>query len=401
MIMTYTIHSVLLERFENKLKSFQRKFAKYGDGKLVYSVSEPYIYEFDEEQEGSIKDFDGREVIDITVEGEYKINEYEFVAALQFDNESGRNIVNGGNIPEEFLTRCACDHCKTSRARSRTVVLRKGDEYIQVGNSCVKDYLGVNIERYASYLSFWRDLEDMEEDNKIMIVSARPAFSVEDVLLETAWRVAKSGYVSKEKAWEWEVDATSSAVWNALHSHMNHEYTDEHSAAVAAVVEFVNNQEEDFGYVSNLKSLINNKYVTNKNFGLLVSAFGYYAAEMRKVEREKAEQVTANSKWVGKVGDKLKFVARPVLIYSMETQWGYSYLYRFVQDGNELIWKTGTWLDTDIEYEVSGTIKAHNEYRGKKQTELTRCRVKEMARKFEEKKADTTVPETPEWWNMI
>ena len=399
--MTYTIHSMLLERFENKLKTFQRKFAKYGDGKLVYSVSEPYIYEFDADVDGSIEAFDGREVIDITVEGEYKIKEYEFVAALQFDNESGRNIVNGGNIPEELLTRCACDHCNTSRARIRTVVLRKGDEYIQVGNSCVKDYLGVNIERYASYLSFWRDLEDMEEDNKMMIVSARPAYSVEDVLLETAWRVAKSGYVSKEKAWEWEVDATSSAVWNALHSHMNHKYTDEHRSAVAAVVEFVNNQEEDFGYVSNLKSLINNKYVTNKNFGLLVSSFGYYAAEMRKVEREKADQVTANSEWVGKVGDKLKFVACPVLIYSMETQWGYSYLYRFVQDGNELIWKTGTWLDTDIEYEVSGTIKAHNEYRGKKQTELTRCRVKEMARKFEEKKVDTTVPETPEWWNMI
>ena len=399
--MTYTIHSMLLERFENKLKSFQRKFAKYGDGKLVYSVSDPYIYQFDEEVEGSIKDFDGREVIDITVEGEYKINDYEFVAALQFDSESGRNIVNGNNVPEEFLTRCACDHCKTNRARIRTVILRKGDEYIQVGNSCVKDYLGVNIERYASYLSFWQDLEELEEDNKMMIVSARPAYLVEDVLLETAWRVAKSGYVSKEKAWEWEVDATSSAVWNALHSHTNHEYTDEHRAAVAAVVEFVNSQDEDFGYVSNLKSLINNKYVTNKNFGLLVSSFGYYAAEMRKLEREKAEQVTANSQWIKSVGEKIKFVAQPTLIFSMETQWGYSYLYRFILDGNELIWKTGTWLDTDIEYEVSGTIKAHNEYRGKKQTELTRCRVKEIARKFKEEKVDTTVSETPDWWNMI
>lgn len=398
--MTYTIHSVLLERFENKLKSFQRKFTKYGDGKLTYSVSDPYIYEFNEEVEGSIKDFDGREVIDITVEGEYKINDYEFVASLQFDAESGRNIVNGNSVPERFLTRCACDHCKTTRARVRTVILRKGDEYIQVGNSCVKDYLGVNIERYASYLSFWNDLEELEEDNKMMIVSARPAYLVEDVLLETAWRVAKSGYVSKEKAWEWEVDATSSAVWNALHSHINHEYTSEHRSAVAAVVEFVNSQDEDFSYVSNLKSLLNNKYVTNKNFGLLVSSFGYYAAEMRKLEREKAEQVTANSQWVKSVGEKIKFVAQPALIFSMETQWGYSYMYRFSLDGNELIWKTGTWLDTDIEYEVSGTIKAHNEYRGKKQTELTRCRVKEMARRFQEEVTNTAT-ETPEWWNMI
>lgn len=379
--MTYTIHSVLLERFENRLKSFQRKFSKYGDGKLVYTVSDPYIYEFDAEQEGSIADFEGREVIDVTVEGEYKIYDYEFVAALQFDSESGRNIVNGGNIPEKFLTRCACDHCKTNRARVRTVILRKGEEYIQVGNSCVKDYLGVDIERYASYLSFWRNLEDLVEENKMMIVSARPAYLVEDVLLETARRVAKSGYVSKEKAWEWEVESTSSSVWNALHNHLKHEYLEEHRAAVAAVIEFVNSQQEDFGYVSNLKSLINNKYVTSKNFGLLVSSFGYYAAEMRKLAREEADRVTANSQWIKSIGDKLKFIAQPTLIYSAETQWGYSYMYRFILDGNELIWKTGTWLDTDIEYEVSGTIKAHNEYRGKKQTELTRCRVKEIARR--------------------
>lgn len=379
--MTYTIHSLLRERFEGRLKSFQRKFSKYGDGQLTYSVSDPYIYEFDDEKEGSIAALDGREVIDITVEGEYKINGYEFVAALQFDKESGRNIVNGGNVPEQFLTRCACDHCKTSRARVRTVILSDGKEFIQVGNSCVKDYLGVNIERYASYLSFWRDLEEMEEAGRELITSARPAYLVEDVLTETAWRVAKSGYISKDKAWELEVDATSSAVWTALHSSQKHEYTEDHMAAVKAVVEFVNAQEDDGGYVSNLKSLVNNKYVTNKNFGLLVSSFGYHAAAMRRLEREKAEQVTANSEWVQNVGEKIKFVAQPSLIYSGETQWGYTYMYRFILDGNELVWRTGTWLDTDLEYQISGTIKAHSEYRGKKQTELTRCRAKEIARR--------------------
>lgn len=400
--MTYTIHSMLLERFENKLKSFQRKFAKYGDGNLTYTVSDPYIYEFDSEVDGSVESFNGHEVIDISVEGEYKIKDYEFVASLEFDNESGRNIVSGGAIPEQFLTRCACDHCKTNRSRVRTIILRKDNEYIQVGNSCVKDYLGVNIERYASYLSFWRDIEELAEDNKVMITSARPAYLVEDVLLETAWRVARCGYVSKERAWEMGVDATSSAVWNALHSNIHHDYTTEHHQAAKAVTTFVNNQEEDFGYISNLKSLINNKYVTNKNFGLLVSSFGYYAAELRKLEREKAEKVTVNSKWIKSVGDKIKFVAQPTQIYSMETQWGYSYMYRFVLDGNELIWKTGTWLDTDIEYEVSGTIKAHNEYRGKKQTELTRCRVREIARRFNQEDNSTGCSQgVPEWWNMI
>ena len=395
--MTYIIHSMLLEKFENRLKSFQKKFDRYGDGTLNYSVSEPFIYEYNSEDVDSIQEFDSKEVVKITVDGEYKIQDYEFVASLEYDSESGRNIILGQNIPEKFLTRCECDHCKTKRNRTRTIILRKGDEFVQVGNSCVKDYLGVNIERYASYLSFWKELEDIEFDNRIMITSERPAYLVEDVLLESAFQVSKSGYISKERAWESETEATSTRVWSSLHSTVKHDYTEEHKELVKSVIKLVNNKEDDLGYVTNLKSLINNKYVTNRNFGILVSSFGFYAAELRKKQREAADQLTANSDWLLSIGDKIKFVAKPTQIYSMETQWGYSYIYRFVLDGNEIIWKTSTWLDDNIEYEVSGTVKAHNEYRGKKQTELTRCRVKEIARRFE----DTTTSGTPDWWNMI
>lgn len=377
--MTYTIHSMLLERFENKLKSFQRKFDKYGDGSLVYTVSEPYIYEYNSEDEASIPAFDCHEVIDVTVSGEYKIQDYTFVAALEFDSESGRNIISGEAVPEKFLTRCECDHCKTARRRVRTIILRNGDNYIQVGNSCVKDYLGVNIERYASYLSFWRELESLELDNRVMITSARPAYLVEDVLLETAKIVERSGYISRDKAWELEKDPTSSVVWNAIHSTTKREYTDSHQDAVQAVKEMVSQKEDDFGYVTNLKTLLNNKYVTGKNFGLVVSSFGFYLAELAKQAREKIENITANSSWIGTVGDKLKFNAIPECIFSCESQWGYSYIYRFILNGNEVIWRTGTWLDTSMEYEFTGTIKAHNEYRGKKQTELTRCRNKPLA----------------------
>lgn len=377
--MTYTIHAMLLDRFENKLKSFQRKFEKYGDGNLEYSVSEPYIYEFNEDDINSVKSFDGREVIDITVAGEYRINNYEFIASLQFDSESGRNIISGSAIPELYLTRCECDHCRTTRARTKTIILRKGDEYIQVGNSCVKDYLGVNIERYASYLSFWRDLDEMEENNQVMITSARPAYIVQDILLETARIVEKTGYISRERAWELEKDPTSSIVWHSVQSTTKHEYTAAHREAVTNVRAMVASKEDDFGYVTNLKTLLNNKYVVGKNLGLVVSSFGFYAAELARMEREKVAAITAHSEWIGTIGDKLKFVAVPECIFSCESQWGYSYIYRFILNGNEVIWRTGTGLDTSMEYEFTGTIKAHNEYRGKKQTELTRCRNKPLA----------------------
>jgi len=57
--------------------------------------------------------------------------------------------------------------------------------------------------------------------------------------------------------------------------------------------------------------------------------------------------------------------------------WFTTFLYEFTtEDGNILIWKTSKWLDDEKEFKtVSGTVKAHNEFRGVKQTELTRCKV--------------------------
>lgn len=46
------------------------------------------------------------------------------------------------------------------------------------------------------------------------------------------------------------------------------------------------------------------------------------------------------------------------------------------EDGNILIWKTGKWFGDDFDVTtITGTVKAHNEFRGVKQTELTRCKL--------------------------
>ena len=63
------------------------------------------------------------------------------------------------------------------------------------------------------------------------------------------------------------------------------------------------------------------------------------------------------------------------------------------ENGNVYTWKTsgGIYCDESIdEVELKGTVKAHNEYRGVKQTELTRCKPTYIIRKSEnaEKRAE-------------
>lgn len=65
-----------------------------------------------------------------------------------------------------------------------------------------------------------------------------------------------------------------------------------------------------------------------------------------------------------------------------DTQWGSTALYAFTDsEGHHFIWKTASWPDSMTKVNegdsivLKGTIKEHNEYKGCKQTVLTRCKI--------------------------
>ena len=122
--------------------------------------------------------------------------------------------------------------------------------------------------------------------------------------------------------------------------------------------------------------------------------YGYYGATLKPEKREEfkalhkpvkvVKELTEeekNSQFVGKVGDRLRQV--PAIFKGMryvESQWGGSYIYTFVAEGNILIWftqsETGMNIEPESEILLSGTVKDHKEYNGINQTYLSRCIIK-------------------------
>lgn len=101
----------------------------------------------------------------------------------------------------------------------------------------------------------------------------------------------------------------------------------------------------------------------------------------------------AESEYIGQVGDKIQMTVTYKKSFSYETHFTYhgetNYIHQFeTEDGNIIVWKTANVIDTLDEdgcykpiptgskVTVKGSIKAHEEYKGKKQTILTRCKVK-------------------------
>lgn len=85
------------------------------------------------------------------------------------------------------------------------------------------------------------------------------------------------------------------------------------------------------------------------------------------------------SQHVGEVGDRLRNMKGAfVSAKYFEGNWGGSFVYTFKVDDNVFTWFTQKTLDFEEndEIELTGTVKAHTEYNGVLQTQLSRCIVK-------------------------
>lgn len=97
-------------------------------------------------------------------------------------------------------------------------------------------------------------------------------------------------------------------------------------------------------------------------------------------QRERAATREA-SQHVGAVGERLDLTASVEAVIDLgKGQWGRTTLVKFIDDaGNVLVWFASGHAPVEKGERVAlrGTVKAHNERDGVKQTQLTRCKVKE------------------------
>lgn len=166
-------------------------------------------------------------------------------------------------------------------------------------------------------------------------------------------------------------------------------------------------------YLFNLRQIIDAGYCTLRHFGSLASLIPSY----RKSEYKKLIDLKNSDKkvsdHVGNVGDKISVKVTYMNTYTYDNQFGSSHIHLFIDDnGNIFKWSTGTglkftvkddhanytqWytLDNGVTVQLVGKIKSHDEYNGKKQTVLTRCKY-EVLNSIER---DKIIAEIDEYYN--
>lgn len=103
----------------------------------------------------------------------------------------------------------------------------------------------------------------------------------------------------------------------------------------------------------------------------------HYSDKVRRAEDE-LKASTSTSEWLGQEKEKISAVVTLKNWHHFETMYGVSTIYTFEDEkGNVLVWKTGSCIEQQKgdKLTLSGTIKELSEYKGIKQTVLTRCKI--------------------------
>ena len=95
----------------------------------------------------------------------------------------------------------------------------------------------------------------------------------------------------------------------------------------------------------------------------------------KAVNALKYKNVESVSEYVGEIGDREIFELTIQKAIGLDGMYGHSTMH-IMEDtvGNVFVWNTASkTLEVGKTYKMKGTVKDHREYRGVKQTVLTRC----------------------------
>lgn len=400
--MEYLIYEGNMERLQKKIKRIENKCKKYGNTEFKFEIKGEQYKEHKVDGEC----FNNKYYL-VEVEGIAKVNDWIFVATIQHKDSGNiiRQFKIDIEIPEIYRsTDSICEHCNTKRVRKDTYLIfnEVTKEFKQVGKSCLNDFTnGLSAENVAQYISWF---DEVIEGQEVMPLNSKKYYSVELIILNAIETIKHYGFISKTMAMESNdrfIKTTTERVMEFMFPsyYMNRNEilkemekinynaeSKENKAELDKMLEWLNKADNSSQYIYNLKTTVADGYCEFRDFGLLMSLpsayFKAFEREqdrlLREQKRAEKQQLNANKQHIGIVGERLDIdISSVECVTSFPTDYGLMMIYRFeTVSGCVLIWKTSKYIEhIDKVKKIKATIKAHNEYKEEKQTEISRVKI--------------------------
>jgi hypothetical protein len=406
---TYNIKAIIFPALEEKIGKLNRKAARLHVPAITLVVEKEF-FEERKDPENPKGPKIREKYYTVKVEGQApQVRGYKFMATIE--HKEGGNIIRTvpgeENNPEirNFYEAHPdyCDHCHKVRRRNDTFIIKNIEtgQLRQIGRNCLADFLGgMDPKQILWYFSLRTMIgrvvgEASEESGRFgraeLIVDTATVLNIAAKLIQ------EFGYTKRadEEFGRW---STSSMVRFAIFDRLPKDPseqqikvkdiatsiagrgpTPETQQLVNDAVNWFNSlpdeEKQNSEFYHNIDVLLNSKDVSPRDIGYVVALFpAYYRAQGVKRERE-----SKSNEWIGIVGNKLAPTkVKCTNVQKIQTDFGTTEITRMEDEkGNSLVWFNSGHaygLADGEEATIEGTIKKHDEYKGRKQTILTRVR---------------------------
>lgn len=325
----------------------------------------------------------------VSIEGEApKYNGWTLLAALDFDPDAGlivRTAPGIESVDRSMVKEGHCAHCQQARRRVKSYLVRSdAGQVLQVGSTCLKDFLG-----WSGSVSFLSPADMSDDMDEIMSMGGGwRTYSVESVLA-AAWVAIKAhGFVRTSDYVGTPTRDTVGMILSPGSSKENELVRRDYEPFLADALPMANEIKAfvlsdafsgDSEYVRNLKALCAPEYVSAKYLGIMVSAPQAMAKAQERTLIKKREANEIVNEHVGAVGDKLERNVKITAVRWIASDYGSTTLYTMTDDKG-YVFKWFASRDalgeepTDDFQMIRGTVKAHDVFNGQKSTVLTRVK---------------------------
>ena len=416
--MTYKVHESNMDAFLGKVSEINRRLGKHGCPRISYEIAD----------ESTVGDNNEYKVYTINVSSSFDSPtlsghtvRFEGVVSCVDMNDNDRifskSLSDRHLVP--YLKDCVCDECHRKMPRSKYFIFSKAskenpssrEDLVVLGSSCAKNWFPFDMDFWLSgYSQALSDFGMLDEDTGSLSYKSRCEL-LYDLFKGTRavsdnFRVYQKDGVTRGDALAWIKDTKL----DKYHTFKDKYPTPVNPVPFSDMTEWLKEafDKDDLVYDFDLnarsaffkthedgtRSL--RTYIEDKFIGIAV--YGFFSAmkthkknEEKKEEKRKRDEKNASTEWFGTVGEKFDTRAVFERMIGFETAYGFSYILLFRDSMNHVLkWSTNKdiWLSKDesgadiwhdfeegCEYNIRGTIKAHDLYNGTKQTCVTRCKV--------------------------
>lgn len=285
------------------------------------------------------------------------------------------------------FTDSVCEHCGKNRNRVSTYIVKDANgKLIQVGKSCLREFLGISVEPFLKALAgLLEEEEEEEEDIEQLMQGGYYALKTVRMLQYILTAIGRWGYVSKANHCD-DKPATSSRVWQIMReAEEAHKYNTgtDWLTPIEDAEEVMKYALDNLGVKkeieNNMHAILQAEYVRENHIGYLAYVPVWVSNHKNQAIVTAVTTDKPQSQYVGKVDGKIEATGTITFIKHFPSQYGTKTLVKVItNEGNILTWWASKFIaesETGNFVKITGTVKSQEVYNNEKQTTLTRCKM--------------------------